>query len=521
MPFHPNGLDHETLKKLAKNLKKGFPKVFPDTPCTTAQSQNLLALEMGYEHWHEAIAVRDPSLLATSTDVDAPPSLDELLDPLRAALPQGALLITGGDSALNAELFKVLRQHGQEDLVTVFNPTGPTATVASRNVRVAITLASPDEIAETHRLFSPPDDASTARAPSPTDRPVASGPKDLPDHPAPLAHDCLTLLETLLASLESTASLPAAIERLASLMDLDHQGSLPLGAYVRQHWLPLAPEAQHHPNRLVRRMAGLLNTVSRPAAQALVASIRPLTLPPSSVNGITWFEAIDVAADHLARSTGQSRRFPRHDNDNPGTSLQDAMSGFLDPQDGPVAAAEASPPDDSGMEDLLQQFRDVHARTAAGAPSRRRGRNLGIDALMFEGLTEYLALSFAGVDALQALANDLTVLDLPGQAHQVRERWLPHFRNGQVAAWATEVAHDLKDHAPRAAYALLRASHMANAGQLESGLRQVATLLREAADAQARRAASAPPSPVHLARRQVGGASQAASRVRRTEQPAP
>jgi hypothetical protein len=64
MTFHPEALDQEQLKRLAKNMKKGSGSVLPQQPLTLTQSQELLARALGHANWHAANQPRKEKLPA-------------------------------------------------------------------------------------------------------------------------------------------------------------------------------------------------------------------------------------------------------------------------------------------------------------------------------------------------------------------------------------------------------------------------------------------------------------------------
>lgn len=57
-PFRPDSLDLATLRRLAKNLKKGYPEVFAGTDIPLSQAQELLARALRYPDWHHAVHAR-------------------------------------------------------------------------------------------------------------------------------------------------------------------------------------------------------------------------------------------------------------------------------------------------------------------------------------------------------------------------------------------------------------------------------------------------------------------------------
>lgn len=99
-PFRPDSLDLATLRRLAKNLKKGYPEVFPGTEIPLHQAQELLARALRYPDWHHAVHARPP-VPAT------PPS-----NPLLVPDPPAPSPLTGlwSNAALRSLLFTLMQQ---------------------------------------------------------------------------------------------------------------------------------------------------------------------------------------------------------------------------------------------------------------------------------------------------------------------------------------------------------------------------------------------------------------------------
>lgn len=99
-PFRPDSLDLATLRRLAKNLKKGYPEVFAGTEIPLHQAQELLARTLRYPDWHHAVHARP------STPVS------ESVNPLLVPDPQAPVPLTGlwSQAPLRSLLFTLMEQ---------------------------------------------------------------------------------------------------------------------------------------------------------------------------------------------------------------------------------------------------------------------------------------------------------------------------------------------------------------------------------------------------------------------------
>lgn len=297
MPFHPEGLDHETLKKLAKNLKKGFPKVFPIVPIATHQAQALLALAFGYEHWHEALTTRDPSSLPVVDHAPAlPPTLDDAVSGLHQALPGGGLVIPVWDEAVNHAVFSVLHQQGLADTVRVLSPSSAPWT-ESVNVKVSMK----QEIStETLDLFQ----KSVEADPTSSVTPEATA-----SDASPTTHDLLlwsdlnaTLLvfEGFLAYLNNKLPFKDAIAALAQdLHEMEHPD---LAIYLTTHWT--TDFANGRTDRWARLMAQVLKPTSPRAAHAVLRMARLSHSPVAFTNALR--PVVGALQDSVREATATS-----------------------------------------------------------------------------------------------------------------------------------------------------------------------------------------------------------------------